>query len=357
MTEKDSGIGGLVENKVLIGDKYGQVQLFDASRKLMLDKKVLYEAPRSVISISTATVVWVDTRLTYVAVVARANPIVKILVFKHNENKLYHIYNVNTCPALANPDALDSNPEQSYLDLPSEAKLSYDVAFLAVTTFGGEVKVLKMPAIINPVRDSDDSAPVAAAQAAPPGKGVPPPVAQAPTATGGEEKPIVLKPDIDSIPLTNLDINTITISKIEAKKESRFKDPYVYNPNQDEEGGAVQADEPPKPVFGTPQPTLKFALGMPVKDTNGGDAGLYPKRSRFYPTVNFIRSKYCSSQNAPSTVDPNNTNRTVKEYYVTTGLVLAYSNSFDVVVYNLQKPSKDAVIPDYSSDYYNKIIA
>jgi len=25
MTEKDSGVGGLVENKVLIGDKYGQV--------------------------------------------------------------------------------------------------------------------------------------------------------------------------------------------------------------------------------------------------------------------------------------------------------------------------------------------
>lgn len=156
MTEKDSGVGGLVENKVLIGDKYGQVQLFDASRKLMLDKKVLYEAPRSVISISTATVVWVDTRLTYVAVVARASPIVKVLVFKHNENKLYHIYNLNVCPALANPDALDSNPDQSYLDLPSEAKLSYDVAFLAVTTFGGEVKVLKMPAIINPVRDSDE---------------------------------------------------------------------------------------------------------------------------------------------------------------------------------------------------------
>lgn len=186
---------------------------------------------------------------------------------------------------------------------------------------------------------------------------MPPPVTQNPPPSTGEEKPIVLKPDIDSIPLTNLDINAITISKIEAKKENRFKDPYLYNPNQDEEGGAVQADEPPKPVFGAPQPTFKFALGAPVKDIDGGDAGFIPKRSRFYPVVNFIRSKYCSNQNAPSTVDPNNANRTVKEYFVTTGLVIAYNNSFEVAIYNIQKPSKEAVIPDYSADYYNKIIA
>lgn len=63
------------------------------------------------INISTCSLVWIDTKLTYVSVVARASPIVKILVFKHNENKLYHIYNINMNPNLANPDALDSNPE------------------------------------------------------------------------------------------------------------------------------------------------------------------------------------------------------------------------------------------------------
>jgi hypothetical protein len=87
--------------------------LFDASRKLMLDKKSLYESPnpRQILNISTATLVWLDTKLTYVSVVARANPIVKVLIFKHNENKLYHIYNLNICPNLPNPDSLDSNPE------------------------------------------------------------------------------------------------------------------------------------------------------------------------------------------------------------------------------------------------------
>lgn len=36
----------MVSNKVLIGDKFGSVSLFDASRKIMLDKKQLYETPR-----------------------------------------------------------------------------------------------------------------------------------------------------------------------------------------------------------------------------------------------------------------------------------------------------------------------
>lgn len=110
-----------VSNKVLLGDKFGCVQLFDAQRKIMLDKKQLFESPRQILNISTATLVWLDTKLTYVSIVARASPFVKVLVFKHNENKLYHIYNLNMCPSILNPDAIDSNPDQSYLDLPSEA--------------------------------------------------------------------------------------------------------------------------------------------------------------------------------------------------------------------------------------------
>ena len=101
--------------------------------------------------------VWLDTKLTYLAVVARAHPVVKILVFKHTENKLYHHYSLNTCPSLTNLDQVDADPNFSYLDLPSEVKLSSDFAFLTVTTFSGEVKLVKMPAIINPAgREGDD---------------------------------------------------------------------------------------------------------------------------------------------------------------------------------------------------------
>jgi hypothetical protein len=74
------------------------VHLFDASRKLMLDKKLVFETGRRIQHIASATVAWMDTKLTYVAVIARACPFIRILVFKHNENKLYHIYNLNICP-------------------------------------------------------------------------------------------------------------------------------------------------------------------------------------------------------------------------------------------------------------------
>lgn len=169
----------------------------------MLDKKPLFEGaqPRQIINLSSSSVVWVDTKLTYVTVVARGSSLVRILAFKHNENKFYHLYNLNVCPALANPDSLDSNPEQSYLELPSEAKLSPDNAFLAVTSFNGEVKLFRMPAIINPTRDSDEpvSAPASLQPPAPAGKGQPAP-AQAPVVqntASNEEKLPTLRPELD----------------------------------------------------------------------------------------------------------------------------------------------------------------
>lgn len=62
-------------------------------------------------NISTSTVTWVDTKLTYIAIITRGVPIVKIVCFKHNEDKLHLLYNLNMCPHLANPELLESNPE------------------------------------------------------------------------------------------------------------------------------------------------------------------------------------------------------------------------------------------------------
>lgn len=72
-----------------------------------------------------------------------------------------------------------------------------------------------------------------------------------------------------------------------------------------------------------------------------------------YPQVYFIRSKYCSKP--VGTTDPISS-RQIKEYFITTGIVVAYLNQFDVLVYNIQKPSKEAVPGDYSQEYSNKII-
>lgn len=98
---------------------------------------------------------------------------------------------------------------------------------------------------------------------------------------------------------------SILISKIEAKKDNRFKDPYIYNPNADSENpDATQISLEDKPIVipsQMPLPNFKYALGAPTKDSDGGDAGLLCKRSRYYPNLNFIRSKYCTSASTPST--------------------------------------------------------
>lgn len=46
----------------------------------------------------------------------------------------------------------------------------------------------------------------------------------------------------------------------------------------------------------------------------------------------------------------------MKQYLVTTSVVIAYMNTFTVQIYNLQNPSKDSVPLDYSNDYYSKIL-
>lgn len=80
-----------ISNKVILGDKFGCISLFDSSRKLVLDKKALFDPVRSILHISTSTIQWVDTKLTYISVIGKGSGYVKILVFKHNENKLHHI--------------------------------------------------------------------------------------------------------------------------------------------------------------------------------------------------------------------------------------------------------------------------
>jgi hypothetical protein len=79
------------------------------------------------------------------------------------------------------------------------------------------------------------------------------------------------------------------------------------------------------------------------------------KRARIYPVVNFIRQKYCCK--AVNTVEQQSTNsKQMKEYFITTGIAVAYQGAFDVQVYNILKASKEKVLPDLTLEYYNKYI-
>ena len=128
------------------------MQLVDTSRKLVLDKfKVPGCESRRIISITSCSIEWVGTQLSYVAVVARGSPVINILAFKHNENKLRRLYSLNLLPELANPEQPELNEKQSYLEFPYEVKLSMDGVFLAVTLLTGAVKLIKMPPVLNPL--------------------------------------------------------------------------------------------------------------------------------------------------------------------------------------------------------------
>ena len=118
----------------------------------MLDRfKVPGFESRRIISIASNSIEWVGTQLTYVVVVARGSPILNILAFKHNENKLRRLYSINLLPDLPNPEQPELNEKQSYLEFPYQVKLSMDGVFLAVTLLTGAVKLIKMPAVLNPL--------------------------------------------------------------------------------------------------------------------------------------------------------------------------------------------------------------
>lgn len=139
-------------SKLLLGDNFGNVHLMDVSRKQVLDRiSIPLFKSRRIIDISTASLEWINTRLTYAAIVARGSPIVALVVFRHNENKLYHIFSINTCPELENPDCLEKNPKQTYLPLPCCSKFSLDAEFMSITKFDGRVIVVKMPPVIDPI--------------------------------------------------------------------------------------------------------------------------------------------------------------------------------------------------------------
>jgi len=46
----------------------------------------------------------------------------------------------------------------------------------------------------------------------------------------------------------------------------------------------------------------------------------------------------------------------LKQFYITTGLGLAYQGDFSVDIYNIQKPSVETVVPDFTHDYFTKYL-
>jgi hypothetical protein len=175
---------------------------------------------------------------------------------------------------------------------------------------------------------------------------------------------VTIATEIDGIKHTELQLADILITSIPKKEVAKFVDPYRFVPQKrlaeqsevqpsiDNEGTNDDQED---------QDSNKYLLGTHhIKDTEGGDAGCQPKKAKYFPYVEFIRSQFCGKyQNSilhsdVATVGGNP--KHMKEYFVTTGLVVAYMNTFDVDIYSIQKPSKETTPGDYSMEYLNRIM-
>lgn len=132
----------MLNNLLVAGDKFGTVSLVDVTKNKVIDSKALesYKG-RKIVSLTTCSLEWLEVRLTYVAVVARASPVISIMCFKSNEQKMHHVYSINLekDDAIENINELEQVENYSYAKLPAEAKFSNDFEFLAVTTYDGSV--------------------------------------------------------------------------------------------------------------------------------------------------------------------------------------------------------------------------
>lgn len=103
---------GNVIGKVIAGDNFGTISVIDTNRKLTVERfKVSGMTSRRIIALSSYTVEWAGTQLTYVAVVARGCTTIQILCFKHNDCKLKEMHSLNVDPAMQNQVEPELNNE------------------------------------------------------------------------------------------------------------------------------------------------------------------------------------------------------------------------------------------------------
>lgn len=169
---------------------------------------------------------------------------------------------------------------------------------------------------------------------------------------------ITIKADIDIIEHQDIELEKNMIGSVPCKVVNKFQDPYKYDESNTQDGED-------QPVSSSPdeedQKPFDFTLGKNrVKDSENGDAGCYLKTTKYFPIVSFIRSSFCSKQVNnilhPDINQPAANSKIMREYLVTSGIIIAYRNTFEVENYNFQTPNKDNVPMDYSHEYFGKIM-
>lgn len=95
-----------------------------------------------------------------------------------------------------------------------------------------------------------------------------------------------------------------------------------------------------------------------IQDERGGDAGSIYKKPAIFPSVFFMRSSFVAPQSSTmSHPELMGAGKALKQYFITTSLGVSYHNDFEVEIYNIRRPSKSAVLMDFTYDYFQKVIA
>jgi hypothetical protein len=218
-----------------VGDNFGHVHLIDISRKQILDKLEIDEFKgRRILNVSTCTLEWIDTRLTYAAIIARGSPIINVVVFKHNENKMYKIYSINCCPELENPLHLEQNDKQTYNMLPCNSMFSMDGEFLHTTSYDGRVRVVKMPPIIDPISNEGKETTTENPPAGINTNSASNIQHQSRTylGSGSEEylQGVTIKGELEGIVKSDLQLSDIMIADVPPLEKDNFEDPFKSVP-------------------------------------------------------------------------------------------------------------------------------
>ena len=119
----------------------------------------------------------------------------------------------------------------------------------------------------------------------------------------GEVQGATIKAEIEHIEHQDLELDNVLVSIIPAKTLQKFEDPFVYveaKPSTGEEEAEDAAAAAPEESKTNEQsdanlviPDTFFLGSSHRKDSEGGDAGSLPKKCKYYPYIDFIRSQYC----------------------------------------------------------------
>ena len=196
-------------------------------------------------------------------------------------------------------------------------------------------------------------------------------------AASEQEGTVLLKNDLEKFEYQELTLDQVLVTSIEPRKKSEFVDPFSFDEESKETevepevpvqqtkpppgkpgGKNVPSPEVPATAVEVDDGSFKYRLGKKhYKDTDQGDSGCLYKRPEVMPQIFFIRASFAGKLNSQMPHEElKHIGKSLKQFYITTGLGIAYLNDFRVDIYNIQRPCRENVMPDYTQDYFAKVI-